>query len=188
MKRIALDLDGCLYNFQKTACFLLNHYKGYKLDWKQWDTWNWIEAQVSKKDWQWLWGPGVTYGLFRYGNLITGSIEGIRELSKLGAVVVVTSRPAHARQDTIDWLSFMRFPVSGVHIIGGTGVSKSEIIPKFDLAIDDSPTEIESYIKAAVPLVVYRHTYNDAACAGLPEEYQAYNWVELVEKATRILK
>ena len=157
MKRIALDLDGVCYNYSATACHLLNSNKGYNLDWTETNSWGWLQDQVKKEDWRWLWNEGVKKGLFRYGHLIKGAEEGVQELAKLGKIVVVTSRPTAAIQDTIDWLSFMRFPVAELHILSH-GQNKAEIKP--DIAIDDGPKNIKDYYAADIPCIVYDTPYN----------------------------
>lgn len=182
MKRIALDLDGVAYNYSATACYLLNHYCGYSLDWKETSSWDWLKAQVSKEDWAWLWSGGVKQGLFRYGSLMKGAAEGVKELAKLGSLVVVTSRPTTAVQDTLDWLSFMRFPVTELHIMSH-GQNKATVNP--DVAIDDGPTNITDYVKAGIPIIIYDHKYNrDSDADGT---VRAKNWDDVVLAVEKIL-
>lgn len=155
MKRIALDLDGVVYNYSATACYLLNHYKGYKLNWEETNSWDWLKEQVNNNDWQWLWTGGIKEGLFRYGHLIKGAAEGVKELVKLGKVAAVTSRPPTAVQDTLDFLAYMRFPISEVHITQG---NKADLKP--DVAIDDGPHNIIDYLTAGIPTIQYMRKYN----------------------------
>jgi len=187
-KRIAVDIDGVLYNYSKTACFLLNEYKGYNLNWEETDDWNWLQGQVSNNDWQWLWSAGVKLGLFRHGSLISGAIKGIRELATLGRIIIATSRQPSAVQDTIDWLSFQKLPIEELHILGRNDERKASIVPRFDLAIDDSPKEIQAYVDARIPVLAFRARYNDVVSEQLPLEYQAFGWKDAVKKAREILK
>lgn len=190
MKKIALDLDGVVYNYSATACYLMNHYKGYNLDWTETNSWNWLQSQVSNNDWQWLWSGGVKEGLFRYGHLIKGAAEGVKELSKLGKIIVVTSRPTNAIQDTLDWLSFMKFPVSGVHILSN-GENKGTI--KADVAIDDKPENIEDYAAAGTPVIIFTQKYNEGyrgqwtAGTGVPLIHRANGWKDVVLAVEKIL-
>lgn len=178
-KRIALDLDGVCYNYSATACYLLNTYKGYNLDWTHTDSSEWLKEQVKNNDWQWLWTGGIKEGLFRYGNLFKGAVEGIKELAKVGEIVVITSRPKVAAQDTYDWLSYMKIPASEVHIMQDR--SKAEIAP--DIAIDDSPKNILQYLDANIPTVVYDHKYNQGVLGG----YRAKTWLDVVDTVKNIL-
>ncbi len=186
MKRIALDLDGCVYNYSATAVYLLNHYRGYSLNWEETNSWDWLEKQIKISDWDWLWCSGLRQGLFRYGSLIKGAAEGVKELAKMGKIVVVTSRPANAVQDTLDWLSFMKFPVVELHMLEH-GEDKSKVKP--DIAIDDNPTQLMNYNKAGIPTIIFDQLYNKDIELPLPDNYtfRATSWNEVVHAARGIL-
>lgn len=143
--RIGLDVDGVMYQFQKTACYMLNSIKGYNLDVENWTHWNWPKDHVSKEDWNWLWNTGVRLGLFRYGHLYKGTIEAVRKLADCGFEnVIITSRPRHAVQDTLDWISYLRLPFREVHILSD-GELKSTV--KCDLYVDDKPENILDFLE-----------------------------------------
>lgn len=127
-----------MYHFQKTYCYMMNTMKGYNLDYEKWSGWDWPETEggVTNNDRLWIWSAGVKLGLFRYGHLYRGTIEGVRSLSKLGDVVVITHRPETAVQDTLDWLSYLRLPFKEVHLLT-QGQAKSQV--KCDLYVDDKP-------------------------------------------------
>jgi len=137
--RIALDLDGVVYQWDKTARYMLRTMRGYddapslKMESQSWDH---IQENVEEDDWRWLWTEGVDLGLFRYGHLYPGSIEAIRHLARLGLVEVVTQRPVSATQDTLDFLSYLKLPFSAVHILH-QGQGKSTL--HADVYIDDGP-------------------------------------------------
>lgn len=179
-KRIALDLDGVCYNYSATACFLLNHYKGYNLDWTLTNDWDWLLKQISKEDWKWLWDGGVKEGLFRYGSIIKGAAEGVKELAKMGKIVVVTSRPTNAIQDTLDWLAFMKIPVAELHIMSH-GQNKAVVKP--DVAIDDGPHNIKDYLDAGIETIVFKQPYNEMYHTGFDDStsmYVADGWGDVV--------
>jgi 5'(3')-deoxyribonucleotidase len=175
MKRIALDLDGVVYNYSATACYLLNHYKGYKLDWEQTDSWDWLKDQVKKEDWAWLWSGGIKEGLFRYGHLVKGAAEGIKQLVKLGKIAAVTSRPDTAVKDTLKWLAYMEFPIGEVHITQG---NKADLKP--DLAIDDGPHNVQDYVNAGIPCILYVRRYNEHMIGKSPLIHPAFDWNDVV--------
>lgn len=175
MKRIALDLDGVVYNYSATACYLLNHYKGYNLDWTHTASWDWLKDQVDNNDWQWLWSDGIKEGLFRYGHLIKGAAEGVKGLVKLGKVAAVTSRPPTAVQDTLDWLAYMKFPISEVHI---TQENKANLRP--DIAIDDGPHNIKDYTDAGIPSILFVARYNEHMIGSSPLVRPAKNWDDVL--------
>lgn len=176
--RIGLDLDGVCYNYSATACYLLNHYKGYGLDWTETNSWDWLQEQVKNNDWQWLWSEGVRKGLFRYGSLVKGAAEGVKELSDIGDICVITSRPNSAVTDTLEWLAFMRFPVKEFHIMS-KGESKATVKP--DIAIDDKIENILDYNNSQIDTILFDQKYN----WNYPETIynrRAYDWNGVVDK------
>jgi len=183
--RFGIDVDGVLYHFQKTACYMLNSMKGYNLNYEDWTYWNWPKDVVSKKDWNWLWDEGVKLGLFRYGHLYKGAIEGLRALSKLGDIVIITHRPRSASKDTLDWLAYLNLPISEVHLMT-EGQPKSQV--KCDLYVDDKPENIEDFISntAGEPLL-WRRPWNSTF---EPGEYPLFGvvneWKEVVDIATYV--
>ena len=141
--QVGLDVDGVMYQFQKTALYMLNSMKGYDLKLEDWDRWNWPKEVVANNDWQWLWTGGVKDGLFRYGHLYKGTIEGVRALAGIGDVVIITSRPSNAIQDTLDWISYLKLPFTETHILSA-GKPKSQV--KCDIYVDDKPENIDDFL------------------------------------------
>lgn len=131
--RVALDLDGVCYEFDRTARFMIARRLGYAqgkdLPWNH-DEYN---RGVDKEHWSWLFGQRQIDPLFRHGHLYRGAIEGVRELAKRNDVVVVTKRPRRATQVTLEWLAYNRLPVSEVHVL--QGLPKSSV--PCDIYIDD---------------------------------------------------
>lgn len=140
-----LDLDGVWYNFCKTANWMLRRRieeKGARPPeclYRPWNYWSEPIENTNPADWEWLWTDGVKKGLFRYGHVIEGAIEGVQELCEIGRVAVVTHRPAAAVHDTLAWLAFMgdKAPLSGV-VFQSNGEKKSEVTPRPDVYIDDA--------------------------------------------------
>lgn len=116
--RVAVDLDGVCYEWERTARYMLREYRGRRVDESlEWDS---IKDSCSKDDWQWLWSEGVRLGLFRYGHMTTGAMIGMRRLIKAGhKLEVVSHRPAHAHDDTMDWLHlyFRDIPLTEIILI-----------------------------------------------------------------------
>lgn len=143
--RIAVDLDGVLYNWSKTARYMLRTMKGYDKSGplgQESQDWDYIKNHVEPEDWEWLWSDdgAIPLGLYRYGHVINGGIEGVRALAESGhTLVVATHRPAEAVQDTLDWLSWARLPFSGIHILTNQE-PKSTV--QADVLIDDKPANV----------------------------------------------
>lgn len=185
--RFGLDIDGVLYNWDKTARYMLRTYKSYPEDGPlavESQSWDYIQRNVSKEDWNWLWNTGVKQGLFRYGHLYKGTIEGVRRLAELGDVVVITHRPRAAVQDTLDWLSFLRLPFTETHLLT-SGERKSLI--KCDLYVDDKPENFSDYFynTDGVPLLWDRGWNRHVA---IPEGRGGLvrSWEEVVEHARKV--
>lgn len=106
-----------------------------------WFDFNSFKGHGTKEDHQWMWAEGVKLGLFRYGHVTTGAIVGVRKLAEQGhKLSVVTHRPAAAVQDTLDWLSYVRLPFTGVHILSN---QEPKTTVDWDLLIDDKPENIK---------------------------------------------
>lgn len=141
-KRIGLDLDGVCYQWEKTARYMLREIlpnSPYTKDGplgEESNSWDYIEQNVSKEHWRWLWDSGIPLGLFRHGHLYPGTIKAVRELAKFADVIVCTARHKSTVPDTCDWLAYQRLPVSGIHIMGGEAKST---IKGCDVWIDDKP-------------------------------------------------
>jgi uncharacterized HAD superfamily protein len=150
-KRIGVDIDGVMYQWSKTARYMLREIlpdSPYTKDGPmgtESTSWDYIMENISKDHWRWLWSEGVRLGLFRHGHLYAGTIKAIRQLSEVGKVVLITSRPDTAIEDTAAWVAFNRFSVSGLHILGN-GIGKSTVQPRCDVYIDDKPENCEELV------------------------------------------
>lgn len=140
--RIGVDIDGVMYQWSKTARYMLREilpdspYTKAGPMGQEATSWDYISSNVAPKHWKWLWVEGVRLGLFRYGHLYPGTIKAIRELAELGEVIVITHRPQQAVNDTLAWLSYQNLPLAGVHILTDQA-PKSTVRPQCDAYIDD---------------------------------------------------
>ena len=179
---IGVDIDGVMYNWEKTARYMLRTMKGYgegALSYPS-DSWDYVKQNVSKDDWKWIWSGAIKLGLFRHGHLITGAIEGVRSLHERGhKLLVVTHRPSHAVQDTVDWIGYQRLPFSGVHIL--TNQEPKSLI-EADILIDDKPSNLFDWHEKRGTCIRYVQPWNER------EDYSAYpriiparGWEEVVQ-------
>ena len=142
--RIGLDVDGVLYQWDKTARYMLREilpgstYSKYGPLGRTSTHWGYIQENVSKDDWSWLWKEGVAMGLFRYGHSFPGMVKDVRALAEKGDLVIITHRPQQAVNDTLDWLSYQKLPLSDVHLLTRQE-PKSSVRPECDVYIDDKP-------------------------------------------------
>lgn len=151
-----MDIDGIVYDWFGIYRFLANYHLGVDLPPVEeiWDGEKTDADFLTREQWAWLWEGGVKCGLFRYGHILKGSVEALREISSFADVVVITHRPTswnievseEARRkgikDTIAWLALLSEDVQFVetHILD-KGVPKSSIV--CDAYLDDGAHVIE---------------------------------------------
>lgn len=145
--RVGLDVDGVLYRFTDTAAFLIKQHWDVELPaGGEWPTWNYVKDNVTPEIWKWLWSDAITeHSLFRYGSLYKGAREFLVHTEPYCDNIIITSRPPTAVQDTVDWLSYQRVPMSGIHILGQE--PKSSVQPQCDVYVDDALHNIQDLIE-----------------------------------------
>ncbi len=142
----AIDVDGVQYEWSKTARYMMRTYRGYSREGpmgKESTSWDYIQDNVTKADWDWLWTEGVRQGLFRYGHLVQGAVVGLQALVTAGHnIIAVTHRPSQAVKDTMAWFTLLDLPWSGIHILTNQE-PKSAVAA--DVLVDDKPENIEDW-------------------------------------------
>lgn len=177
--RFGLDLDGVVYKWDDTARYMLNLYCGEEVAESR--SWDHIKDTVSPTSWTWLWSEGVKLGLFRYGHIYKGAIEGVQQLGELTDLVVITSRPKSAVQDTLDWLGYNRFPVAEVHILG-FDQKKSDVLPHCDFYLDDGAHNIDDlYDNTKGELLLWDRPWNQDHYRD-PSIRRVSSWLEVIEE------
>ena len=184
--RIGLDIDGCMYQWDKTARYMLREVlpdSPYSHDGplgRISEHWDYIQKHVTAEHWKWLWTEGVRLGLFRHGHLFPGAVQAARALAEIGDVVAITHRPKAAVSDTLAWLSFQQLPLSGVHLLTGQE-PKSTVHPQCDVYLDDKPencVDLKDHTRGVV--AVMSRPWNES---WVNEDYaikRVYDWPEFV--------
>src|SRR3972149_6085024 len=143
---VLIDIDGVCYEWSKTARYLMRAYRGHSADGPmgtESDSWNYIQDNVTKDDWAWLWKEGVELGLFRFGHLVTGARLGLQTLVEQGHhIIAVTHRRSQAIRDTNAWFTLLDLPWYGQHILTNQE-PKSSI--SGDVLVDDKIENIEEW-------------------------------------------
>lgn len=167
---IVVDCDGVLYEWGRTACYMLREYKGYTNLARVAPDWDYYERMVEKEDWKWLWNEGVPLGLYRHGHSVKGSLDGIRALKNMGHnLYFVTHRPENGIKDTISWLDHrfggeVIYPWSGVHIL--TSQESKTSVPA-DVYIDDKRENISDVmLNTGAKAVVFDQPWNWGSLPG----------------------
>lgn len=192
MKRIGIDLDGVVYEWDKTARYMLREvypgplteYSRHLLTYES-RSWDYIMDSVPEQAWDWLWTEGVRLGLFRYGHVVQGAVNGVRQLALGADVEVITHRPANAVEDTLAWLSFMKLPIRGVHLLTH-GEPKASVRPRFDLYIDDKPGNCAS-LSGVGDVIMFGRAWNQDWTGLTRGTERVVGWPATVEAARRML-
>mgnify|MGYP001587805304 CR=1 FL=1 len=87
--RIAVDMDGVCYEWERTARYMLREYRDVVTP--ESTAWDSIKDDIPREDWKWLWTWGVQQGLFRYGHMVTGARIGLQELVSQGHALAIVS-------------------------------------------------------------------------------------------------
>lgn len=170
--KIAIDCDGVLYEWEKTARYMLREIRGCGGLFHASDNWDTIMNSVPEEDWRWLWTEGVRLGLFRHGHLVQGSIIGVRALRDAGhELYLVTHRPKSAVRDTTAWLELHfgsedPYPWSGLHILSN---QESKTMVDADLLIDDKPENISEWQASGREGILFSRPWN--------RDYRRATWI-----------
>lgn len=182
--RIGLDLDGVVYKFTDTYRYMMNKHRGVGMPpvedfWYGWDA---ADQFTTEEDREWVWTEGIRLGLFRYGHLYKGAIEGVTALAEVAEVHVITSRPQAAVEDTLAFLAYTRLPLAGVNILSG-GEAKSSIRPEFDIYIDDGLHNIVDLMdNTEADVLVFDQPWNRNSedLGSNVEAWRVYGWEDTV--------
>ncbi len=156
--RLGIDCDGVCANWYKGAIQALN--QRFELDLDECgepDHWDWIEENITKKQWNWLWSGGVDEGLFGDLDLIEGTYGALGRLTQNHRVYLITKRPQKARADTISWVA-RNLPFN----FQGIMVEKDKWKVECEIYIDDKPENVED-LKRGRPasyVVLQNRRYN----------------------------
>ena len=200
--RLGLDIDGCVYDWFGAYRFLANHHlkAGLPPVEQIWDGTRTDADFLTVEQQEWMWTHGVEFGLFRYGHIIKGAVEALREISAFMDIVVITHRPTswhievseEARRkgikDTIAWLNLLAEDVRFVetHILEKSR-PKSSIV--CDAYLDDGIPVMED-LKANTPsttlLALFDQPWNRKMECG-SRLVRVYSWAEMHQLMLRLV-
>lgn len=188
--RFGIDIDGVMYQWSKTARFMLREIlpnSPYTKDGPLGTeslSWEYIHDNISSEHWKWLWTEGVRLGLFRYGHIYPGTIKAICRLSEMGDVIAITHRPKSAVEDTMAWLSYHRLPLAGIHIM--TNQENKATVARCDYYIDDKPENCMN-LQCAHPTAVVAiptRPWNLSWYAGAHKVVRVNSWDDFINLVT----
>lgn len=181
--RIAVDLDGVCYEFQRTYRYMMREYRGVDMPPVDefWTTWDAPDAYADPADRKWMWKEGVELGLFRYGHMVRGARRGLESLVDYGHTLqIVTHRPRNAVTDTLDWVSlyFKGIPLDGFAIL-------TEQEPKStvsaDILIDDKMENVEEWAATGRHAVLFAKPYNHLFGRTIERVQRVEGWEGVVD-------
>lgn len=186
VKRVAIDVDGPQYEWDKTARYMLRVIRGcLGLDEpsREWLLPDQDWHSVTKADWQWLWTDGVKQGLFRYGHVTRGAIIGVRALVAKGfKLEVVTHRPSSAIKDTLAWLDLVwgdedPYPWESIKLLTN---EEPKTISQAHVLIDDKPANCKEWAASGRMALLFSRPWNMAYDNDDPNIFRVLSWEGVV--------
>ena len=153
--RLGIDLDGVVANFTKGWMAFYNEQYGTELvesDSKNWgDLVNLTHFQDIDEFWDWssdLDGRSVFWHLEPF----PGAVEALHELSEEGhEIVIVTTKPPFAIDDTHEWIDRHGIPTREIHIL------EAKWLVDCDVYLDDGPHVLPGLVKHRPESTVCRY-------------------------------
>src|ERR1051326_1606631 len=153
--RIGVDLDGVVADFVSGWVRRYNTEFGARLrirDAVDWDAAAELTHFSSMGEfWRWARHAGPDgRSLFRALPRYPGAVDGLRELQRLGHVVVLTSKPQWAVADTLAWLGELDLPLREVHVTNDKATVDCRVY------VEDSPQQLADLRRHRPDAVVCR--------------------------------
>ena len=153
--RLGLDLDGCVFCWDRGARLALQMYRGSDIPVRESLCWDEIEQQCEPADWRWTWGEGVRRG-YELAPVYPGVVESLHRMQKRGLdIVVITHRPRTVADVTLRRLGELGLWAIEVHHMQDG--DKSDIV--CDVYVDDKPENVKTLAKFGT-VFMPRRPYN----------------------------
>lgn len=119
--RLGIDLDGVVANFTKGWMDFYNRQYGTAFAVTDSQRWNDLVDLTHFMDMDefWEWSSDLDgHSVFWHLEPFAGAVEALRSLADAGHhVIVVTTKPDFAIEDTYDWVERHRIPAAEIHIL-----------------------------------------------------------------------
>jgi len=153
--RVGVDLDGVVADFTGGWIRLYNAQFGAEVTPDQVTAWDAPEQLTHFGSmtgfWRWARSAGANgRSLFAALKPYPGAVAGLRALLDVAHVAIITTKPAWAIPDTLDWLARLRLPLREVHI-----TSDKPSVP-CEVYLEDSPMQLEALRRRRPDSVVCR--------------------------------
>lgn len=175
--RIGLDADGVIVDWQSNVVRLMNR-RGHALKVEDWNEWNWLKTQVSEEDWKWLWSKGMVESYYS-AKPYPGAEKFVKDLDKLGDIIILTTRPRGTWHETIDWWwKYMGFTPSGFNFFEPKVGNKSLV--RCDFYIDDKPENCENEASTGGYVFLLDRPWNTKYNTFTPNIYRVGGYNEIL--------
>jgi len=175
--RLGIDLDGVVANFTHGWMSFYNRQFGSNLTVEDSKRWNDLVALTHFENigefWKWssdLDGRSVFFHLEPF----PGAVEALVELSEEGhEIVVVTTKPEFAVEDTHEWIENHRIPATEIHIL------EKKWRVACDVYLDDGPHILPGLVEHRPDSTICRYIrpWNDP----VPGAIDVHDFVEFRE-------
>ena len=143
--RLGIDLDGVVANFTKGWMTLYNRDFGTDLRAEDSQDWGDLVGLTHFRNMGefWRWSSDLDgHSVFWYLEAFPGAIESLQGLADDGHdIVIITTKPRFAIDDTHDWIERQGIPTDEVHII------EDKWLVDCDVYLDDGPHVLPGLVK-----------------------------------------
>jgi 5'(3')-deoxyribonucleotidase len=158
--RLGIDLDGVVADFNGGWTRFYNRQFGTSLTADSVKRWNQIPDLTHFRHMGefWRWAAALDgASLFRHLETFPGAVEALEDLAADHEIVIVTTKPLFAVDDTLEWIAEKQLPTTEVHITE----EKWEV--DCDIFLDDGPHVLPGLVAGRPESVVCRYVrpWND---------------------------
>ena len=181
--RLGIDLDGVVANFTQGWMNFYNRDFGTHLRFEDSQNWGDLVALTHFKTMNefWAWSSDLDgHSVFWHLDPFPGAVEAVRSLVDDGHhVIVITTKPSFAKQDTHDWIERHRIPAAEVHIL------QDKWLIDADVYLDDGPHILPQLVQHRPDRTVCRYVRAwNTHVAGAIDIYDFDEFRELVDRMT----
>jgi 5'(3')-deoxyribonucleotidase len=153
--RLGIDLDGVVADFNAGWIKLHRQEFGSDLQPEMVTSWDGLHTVAGFADmrsfWSWARGNDDRPSIFRHLEAYPEALDTLRRLDRAGHdIVIVTTKPAWARSDTLRWLADHDMPTNEVHI------TFEKYTVDCDVYLDDSPEVVPTLVRHRPEALVCR--------------------------------
>lgn len=159
--RLGIDLDGVVANFTKGWMHFYNEEFGTNLKVEDSRRWNDLVTltHFANMGEFWRWSSDLEgRSIFWHLETFPGAVEALVELSQQGhEIVIITTKPSFAIDDTHDWIERHGVPADEIHIL------EDKWLVHADVYLDDGPHILPALIQHRPESTVCRYVrpWND---------------------------